>query len=191
MSTRDITHIAFFTALLAVMAQISIPMPLGVPITMQTFAVILAGITLGAKKGALSTIAYLLLGIFGVPAFASFRGGAEVLLGATGGFLLSFPIMAFLCGLGIKRKTRGENSSIYKKKRIARLVAGITAGTAANFMCGMFFFVLMTHSAPLTAFYGCVLPFLPGAVIKAVLAAPLGLRLNKLIAKRSNSNLIK
>ena len=76
-SIQDICSIAIMTALIAVMAQISIPMPLGVPMTMQTFAITLAGIVLGSKRGALSAIVYLLLGAVGVPVFAGFSGGAQ------------------------------------------------------------------------------------------------------------------
>ena len=72
LSTQDITQIGLMTAAIAVLAQISIPMPAGVPMTMQTFAVPLAGILLGAKKGTFATVAYLLLGAVGVPVCSPF-----------------------------------------------------------------------------------------------------------------------
>ena len=76
---KDIIYIAVFTAIIAVLAQISIPMPGGVPMTMQTFAVPLAGIVLGAKRGTISTLIYVLLGFIGVPVFAgALRNGRNV-----------------------------------------------------------------------------------------------------------------
>ncbi len=95
-NVRNLVQIAAFTALLAIMAQISIPMPAGVPMTMQTLAVPLAGLILGANRGTLATVLYVLLGIFGVPVFAGFSGGPGIAFGITGGFIISFPLMAYL-----------------------------------------------------------------------------------------------
>jgi biotin transport system substrate-specific component len=66
-NTRDVCLMGIFPSFIAVMAQISIPMPLGVPMTMQTFAISLAGVMLGAKRGFFSTLAYVLLGAAGAP----------------------------------------------------------------------------------------------------------------------------
>lgn len=96
-----------FAAVLAVMSQIAIPMPSGVPMTLQTFAVALAGAVLGWKLGALSALVYLLLGAAGVPVFSGMSGGLGVLLGKTGGFIFGFIFMALLCGLGAAQKNKG------------------------------------------------------------------------------------
>ena len=69
--TLDLCMIGVVTAVIVIMAQISIPMPLGVPMTMQTFAITLAGIILGSKKGAVASLIYVLLGAVGVPVFAN------------------------------------------------------------------------------------------------------------------------
>ena len=92
-SVRDICYAGLFAAVIAVMAQISIPMPLGVPMTMQTFAITLAAVVLGSKLSAIATLVYLLLGAVGVPVLANFSGGIDKFVGPTGGFLISFPIM--------------------------------------------------------------------------------------------------
>ena len=91
-SVRDICYAGLFAAVIAVMAQISIPMPLGVPMTMQTFAITLAAVVLGSKLSAIATLVYLLLGAVGVPVLANFSGGIDKFVGPTGGFLISFPI---------------------------------------------------------------------------------------------------
>lgn len=98
LSVRDLVLIALFTALLAVLSQLAIPLPSGVPITLQTFAVALCGFTLGTKKGVLAVVVYLLLGAIGLPVFAHFMGGIGVFAGVTGGFLWGFLALSALCG---------------------------------------------------------------------------------------------
>lgn len=94
--------IGMLTAVLAVLSILEIPMPSGVPITLQTFAVALCGYVLGHKKGTLSVALYLFLGSLGVPVFTGMSGGIDKLFGFTGGFLYGFLFLAFFCGIGIR-----------------------------------------------------------------------------------------
>ena len=103
-SVRDICYAGLFAAVIAVMAQISIPMPLGVPMTMQTFAITLAAVVLGSKLSAIASLVYLALGAVGVPVLANFSGGFDKFVGPTGGFLISFPLMAYIIGLGVEHR---------------------------------------------------------------------------------------
>lgn len=167
LSVQDICMIAFMTAVTAVMAQISIPMPFGVPMTMQTFAITLAGVILGSKKGGLSILIYVLIGLVGIPVFANFSGGIQCLAGPTGGFLISFPIMAFLIGLGADSR----NKWIF--------LLFVTLGTLANYVIGLVFFCLVMQSSLAAGLAACVIPFLPTAVIKAVTASILGIQIQK------------
>ncbi len=98
-NTKSITLCALFTAILAVCAQILIPAPSGVSITLQTFGVALCGVALGAGRGIIAVIAYLALGLVGVPVFSSFTGGAGMLIGPTGGFLIGFIPLCLSCGM--------------------------------------------------------------------------------------------
>lgn len=166
LTTKDMCGIAIMTAITAVFSQISIPMPLGVPMTMQTFAVTLAGVILGAKNGAVSMAVYLLLGAVGVPVFAGFRGGVQSLVGPTGGFLLSFPLMAFLIGTGVKLR---------KKKGMFLLF--LVLGTVSNYAVGVAMFCIVMKASVWTGISACVLPFVPTAVIKAAAASILGLKI--------------
>src|SRR5215204_6140633 len=94
------TRAALMAAVTAVAAQIAIPLPFSpVPFTLQVLGVILSGLLLGPRYGALAQAIYLLIGAVGVPVFAQFRGGLGVLLGPTGGYLLSYPIAAAVAGL--------------------------------------------------------------------------------------------
>ena len=106
MKTKDMILTAMLTAVLAVLSIINIPMPSGVPITLQTFAVALCGYVLGSRWGTLSTFLYVLIGTIGVPVFAGMQAGVGILLGPTGGFLFGFIPMAFLAGFGIKSKNK-------------------------------------------------------------------------------------
>ena len=92
--TLDITYIAIFAVIIAVCSWISIPT--FVPFTLQTFGVFLAVAVLGGKRGTLSVLIYLLLGIVGVPVFAEFTSGMGILLGSTGGYIVGFVFSALL-----------------------------------------------------------------------------------------------
>ena len=172
LSIQEICSIAIMTAITAVMAQISIPLPMMVPMTMQTFAVTLAGIVLGSKCGSIAMGIYLLLGAVGVPVFSGFKGGLQSLVGPTGGFLLSFPLMAYIIGKGMElRKQKGM------------FVLLLCVGTISNYVVGVLMYCVVMDSSVWTAITACVLPFVPSAVIKAVLAALMGLQLRKQLEK--------
>ena len=106
-ATTDLALIASFAALLAVCSLVAIPVgPSGAPITLQTFAVILAGAVLGARRGALAVLLYLAVGFAGLPIFAQGVGGPATFGKVTLGYLLAFPVAAFLVGLVVERVSR-------------------------------------------------------------------------------------
>jgi len=157
--------IALFAAFTAVTAQISIPMPFGVPMTMQTFAVMLAGMVLGARGGFVSVLVYVLLGIIGVPVFSKLSGGLGIVFGPTGGFILSFPVMAWIVGSGAERGGWGA------------VTTGLIAGTLVNYAGGMLMFCVITNQGMGAAFMACVFPFIPTGIIKMIFAGLLGAKL--------------
>ncbi len=93
-STRDLALMAVMTVALVVCSYITIP--LVVPMTLQTLAVFTTLLLLGGKKGVFSILAYLLLGIAGLPVFTGFQGGFSAILGPTGGYLIGFVIIALI-----------------------------------------------------------------------------------------------
>lgn len=105
--TRKMVYIAVFVALIAVLSQISIPLPSGVPVTLQTFAIAFAGFFLGWKYALAAMAVYVALGAAGVPVFAGFTGGAYKLVNVTGGFIWGFFALAVMSGL-----RDGERSKI-------------------------------------------------------------------------------
>lgn len=164
MSVQDICYAGLFAAVIAVMAQISIPMPLGVPMTMQTFAITLAAVVLGAKLSALSSLIYLILGAVGIPVLANFSGGFDKFVGPTGGFLISFPLMAFIIGWGAE----------HRKDFKGAYVLALIVGTLVNYVVGVALFCVVTNGSVAAGITACVLPFIPTAIIKAVLASIIG-----------------
>ena len=161
MSVHELCYISIFAAIIAVCAFISIPMPYGVPMTLQTFAIPLAGIVLGARNGTIATLVYVLLGAIGAPIFAGFTGGVGIIFGRTGGFILSFPLMALTAGIGAK-------------KNHYWLTLWLVIGAVINFICGMLMFSFVSSTSLVVSFGYVVVPFLPTAVIKVVLVVVFG-----------------
>jgi len=166
---------ALFTALIAACAQISIPLPTGVPITLQTFAIILAGIILGAKKGTIATLVYVLLAMLGAPVLANFTGGAGIVFGITGGFVLSFPVMPLFIGL-FRKAGEDKNNKLL-------LPIGTVFAVIVNYICGMIYFSIFTSSSLIVAFTACVLPFILGDIAKIFIAITLGKKVKIILNK--------
>lgn len=120
---------SMFVALTAIGANITTIFPFlmvgGVPITLQTFFAILAGLVLGSRLGAFSMFVYMMLGIVGAPVFAQFKGGAATVLSPTFGFILSFILVAYVAGKMVELK---RNNVMY--------VAAALVGMAINYLFG-------------------------------------------------------
>ncbi len=154
-SIRTLIQIALFAAILAIFSQISIPLPMGVPLTLQTFAVALTGYFLGAKHGTIAAGVFLALGAIGLPVFAGFTGGLGHLIGVTGGFLWGFLPMTFLCGIALSLPCRFP--------RPLAIILTILLNILALAIChlfGIIQFTLVTKSGFLTAFLTVSLPYL-------------------------------
>lgn len=171
MPLARITVCALFTALLAVFAQIAIPLPFSpVPFTAQMIGLLLAGIILGSKAGLLSVTAYLLLGAAGAPVFSLARGGLHMLIGPTGGYLWGFIPAVFVTGLIFSKTTRFT----LPVASIALLPALIIV-----YCCGALqLTLLMQYSINQTIAIG-ILPFIPFDLVKIIIAAALGIRIKE------------
>lgn len=99
-SVQNMVLIAMFTAILSICSQIAFMLPGGVPVTLQTFSIVLIGIMLGPKLGGMSVLLYILMGAVGVPVFSNLHGGLNILVGPTGGYIIGFLPMVVLTGLG-------------------------------------------------------------------------------------------
>jgi len=146
--------------LTAVLAQISIPLPFTpVPITLQTMGALLVGSALGSRKGFLSQLVYLLAGLVGLPVFAGGVGGSAHLFGATGGYIVGFLAAAYLAGLLAERGW----------DRSRRVVLAMVLADAATFCLGMAWLVPFVGIAQVAA--QGLLPFIPGEILKILLAS--------------------
>lgn len=109
MKIKTMVYIALMAAILSIVSPISIPLAGGVPISLATLAVMLAGALLGKKWGTLSVFIYLCLGCIGLPVFAGYSAGFANVIGPTGGYLLGYLFLSFITGwiyqdIGKKKK---------------------------------------------------------------------------------------
>jgi biotin transport system substrate-specific component len=168
--TRDLGLVTAGAALTAVCAQISLPWQ-PVPFTLQTLAVTLCGLAMGARLGAMSQVAYIAAGVAGAPVFAEAAAGPAHLFGPTGGYLVAFVLAAGLLGW---LADRGWTRSLWLT------AAALTIGNALILGLGAAWLGL--YVGPAVAVQKGVLPFLSGAVAKSVavvLSLPLAWRLVK------------
>ncbi len=148
-----------FSLLTALAAQIVIPIG-PVPITGQTFAVLLTGALLGSRLGAMAMVVYLIEGASGLPFFYGGSGGIAHLLGPTGGYLVAFPAAAFITGAFAEHGW---------DKRFLTAAAAMTIGSALIILSGWAWLSqFMTASV---AFHAGVTKFIVGDVVKIILAA--------------------
>lgn len=172
--TLQMTMIAMLAAVIAVCSWITIPMPIGVPFTLQTFAIFLTLMLLGGVKGLITVVLYIVIGAIGVPVFAGFNGGYGVLLGPTGGYIIGFIFMALayiVCSKLIK--------NIYIE--VAVLVLGLILcyafGTA---------WIVITKTAAgspfgiMAALSACVFPYIIPDLAKLTVALIIAKQLKKL-----------
>ena len=163
MRIQDIVYIALFAALTAVLGLVP-PISLGivpVPITLQSLGPMLAGSILGARRGGLSQVLFLLLVAIGLPLLAGGRGGLGVFAGPSAGFLLAFPLAAAAVGLITERLWSTLTF-------ITALAANLIGGIAVLYAFGVPVLAFITRSLDVAA--GAAV-FLPGDCLKAVLAA--------------------
>ncbi|MDO3412373.1 biotin transporter BioY [Saccharibacillus sp. CPCC 101409] len=165
MKTKEMVYAALFAALIAVLGMVP-PIPLGfipVPITLQTLGVMLAGSFLGRKTGAISLILFIVLVALGLPILSGGYGGLSPLLGPTAGYIFSWPIAALLIGWAAEK--------VWPKLTTWKLILiQIGFGVLLINLIGAPTMSLITHTSIWAGIAGSA-AFLPGDLIKAVLAA--------------------
>lgn len=174
LSVKEMVYIAMFAVIIAVCSWISIPTT--VPFTLQTFGIFCAVGMLGGKRGSLSVLVYILLGAVGIPVFAGFSHGIGALLGATGGYIVGFLLLAMAYWL---------ITSLFGEKlpvMIAAMVLGLILCYAFGTVWFMIVYTKNNEAIGLwTALTWCVFPFIIPDLLKMALAILLTKRVGKYV----------
>lgn len=157
----------FFAGLTGLAAQIRIPLPFSpVPLSGQTFAVILSGIMLG-EFAVCSQAIYVILGAVGIPWFAGFKGGLSVILGPTGGYLIGFIFASLFIGYFTKKYNRN-----FLKMLLVIAIANILIYLFGLAQLAYYMkFIKGSEVSLISVFFAGLIPFIPGDIIKIILAA--------------------
>ena len=161
-NTRNLVLCAMCAAITCILAPLSIPLAGGVPVSLATFAVMLSGVLLGGPLGALSQLIYVLLAAVGLPVLAGWTGGLGIVLGMTGGYIIGYIPCAWLTGLIYKKY--GETAK--KPVKILFMILGMTAGNIVLYVIGTAWFMFITEMTLEASLAACVIPFIPGNIIK-------------------------
>lgn len=191
LKTIELTLASMFVALMAVGANITSIIPFmvvgGVPITLQTFFGILAGLILGSRLGTITTTVYAFVGLVGVPVFAQFSGGVGALIKPTFGFILAFILAAYVTG-----------KIVEKYRNVSGFIIAALIGTAINYIVGtnwMYFAYKLWADAPDGFTYSMawmwMLVPLPKDIILAVFAGLMAYRLEKTVLSKGQFKHLK
>lgn len=169
--TIDFVYMALGAVLITICSWISIPT--AVPFTMQTFAIFFVLSALGARRGTISILVYVLLGVVGIPVFAQFSSGIGVLLGNTGGYIIGFIFIGLVYWLALR---------LFGKKLWAEIL-GMVIGLAVCYAFGTAWFMFVYSKANgavglATVLAWCVIPFIIPDLIKLGLALMIARRLS-------------
>jgi biotin transport system substrate-specific component len=172
-NVKPMIYASLFAALTAVGAFIKIPIPISpVPITLQVFFVLLAGLVLGARWGGTSMVVYVMLGVIGLPVFSGGSSGLGILLGPTGGYIIGFVAGAFVTGLIYNKANDSKTATI----------GAMIGGLAVIYLLGVMQLSFVANMTLQQAVAVGMLPFLIGDAIKIVAALIVADRIRPLLA---------
>lgn len=156
-------------ALLCIAAPLSVPIG-PIPISLASFIVYLAGALLGGIKGTMAVLLYILIGAIGLPVFSGYSGGVAKLIGVTGGYIIGYIPCAAITGFSIEALGARTEISIAKHKFSWIYPVSMLVGTAVLYAIGTVWFMFASGNTLGAALGMCVIPFLPGDLLKIVLA---------------------
>lgn len=183
MSLRYMISTALFAVIISIFSQFYVPIG-SVPHTLQVMAVVLAGVILGPRYGALSVGIWILLGVFGLPVFTMGQAGPSVIIGPLGGFCIGFILQAAICGYAARQPGRIRPVLLFLVSLVVVYAVGI-----AGFMAA---FTWLLHKSMTLgqAFMLCAAPFVPFDFIKLVLGVVLGKRISAAL-KQAGINMVE
>ncbi|MBO4858849.1 MAG: biotin transporter BioY [Treponema sp.] len=183
------SFIAFFAAVICIGCVMRIPLG-PVPIVLQNMLCILTAVLLGGFYGCLPTALFLVAGLIGIPVYSGGTSGIAVWLGPTGGFLPGYLLGAFISGLIAKKPSVEEKK--FSWKLFLRLCLAVTAGMFVLYIPGVIHFsrwavaanrVPADKSAFTYTMLACVIPYIPGDIVKIVIAVAVALKLRPVLAQ--------
>ena len=180
LTTLAMVQIALCTALICVAAQIAIPLPIGVPFTLQVLMVMLTALILKPLYSVISLLLYVLLGVIGLPVFTGAKSGIGTILSPTGGFIIGFVLAAFLVSLlkNVLAKKLGG------KLTVARyILVTVIVGIPVMYIPGIALYMAYTGADLLSAVVTLTSVFILLDIAKCVLASIIAVPLNKALAK--------
>lgn len=164
--------IGIVAAVISILGPLSLPIGL-IPISLTTFAIFIAVYALGMKKATISVLIYILLGLVGIPVFSGFSSGPAKLLGPTGGYIIGYVFMALAAGFFIDR---------YFDKWYKCFV-GMIIGTILCYSFGTTWLAYQANMTASAALSAGVIPFIPGDILKIILALVIGPQIRKRLIK--------
>lgn len=171
--TIDLVMTGMLTAIICIMAPISLQIE-AIPFTLGLFAIFLIGALLSPRYALLSVIVYILIGVCGLPVFSNYKSGPQVLIGATGGYLMSYPLMTLITSLSYK---------YIKKYKIPALACGMVISLVLCYLLGTLWFIHITNNSFYSALFLCVIPYIPFDLLKIVLAISISMVIRKTTCK--------
>lgn len=172
--TATLALIGLMAAITCIMGPLSIPLPFNlVPISLTNLAICFTVYILGMKKGTTSYCIYLLIGLAGLPVFSGFTGGVGKLLGPTGGYLIGFIFLALISGFFIDKW--GNNMLL--------CMTGMVLGEIVMYIFGTVWLAYQAHMNFGAALWAGVIPFIPGDLIKMIMAMLLGPQIRNRLRK--------
>jgi len=166
-AARQVAIVVGASLLVALCARLSLPLPFTpVPLTLANFGVLVVGLLLGSKRGFAALALYLAQGAAGLPVFAVGAGGIAQLLGPTGGYLLAYPLAAFIAGW-IAERGAGK---------FGRFLVAALAAEVVIFAGGLAWLMVLTHGATQAMTFG-LYPFVLAEIIKITAAAGIGTKI--------------
>lgn len=164
-NSNELTLIGLMTAITCILGPLSIPIPFSVvPISFTNLAIYLTVFILGRKKGTISYLLYLMIGLVGVPVFSGFSAGPAKLFGPTGGYLIGFIFLSLICGFFF-HKFKGN---------IYMYAIGMTLGLFVTYTLGTAWLALQMNLTFIQALLIGVLPYIPGDVLKIITTVIVG-----------------
>lgn len=173
-SVQDIVFIGLITAITCIAAPFSIPIPFSpVPISLTNLVIYFSIILIGLRKGTVSYLVYLFIGLIGLPVFSGFSGGLSKIAGPTGGYLIGFIFMAIISGYFVEKFSG----------KLYMYVVGMVLGTIVDYAFGTIWLSYQLNLSFVQGLFMGVIPYIIGDIIKIIIAVSVAPVIKKRIEK--------